>query len=75
MNTFVSEMNKQNVPKYAIDMVKNSPDWIERFRTFNKGQILHMIEFYPVFYKNVINPLNTPDEMYILANQFTTMAV
>ena len=26
MNTFVSEMNKQNVPKYAIDMVKNSPD-------------------------------------------------
>ena len=75
MNTFVSEMNKQNVPKYAIDMVKNSPDWIERFRTFNQNQILHMIEFYPVFYKNVINPLNTPDEMSILANQFTTMAV
>ena len=75
MNTFVSEMNKQNVPKYAIDMVKNSPDWIERFRTFNKSQILHMIEFYPVFYKNVINPLNTPNEMYSLTNQFTTMAV
>ena len=75
MNTFVSEMNKQNVPKYAIDMVKNSPDWIERFRTFNQNQILHMIEFYPVFYKNVINPLNTPDEMSILANQFTTMSV
>ena len=75
MNTFVSEMNKQNVPKYAIDMVENSPDWIERFRTFNKSQILHMIDFYPVFYKNVINPLNTPDEMYTLANQFTTMVV
>jgi hypothetical protein len=75
MNTFVSEMNKQNVPKYAIDMVEKSPDWIERFRTFDESQIQHMIDFYPVFYKNVINPLNTPNEMYILTNEFTTMVV
>jgi hypothetical protein len=75
MNTFVQEMFNQGVPKYAIDMVEQSPEWIARFRTFNEGQILHMIQFYPIFYKNVIIPLNTPDEMYTLANQFTTMAV
>ncbi len=75
MNTFVNEMTKCGIPKYAINMVENSPDWIERFRTFNSEQIQHMIDFYPVFYKNVINPLNTPNEMYILTNQFTTMSV
>jgi hypothetical protein len=75
MNTFVSEMFKRGIPKYAIDMVEKSPDWIERFRTFNPSDIQNMIEFYPNFYKNVINPLNTPNEMYSLTNQFTTMAV
>ena len=75
MNTFVTEMTKRGVPKYAINMVEHSPDWIERFRTFNESEIQHMINFYPIFYKNVINPLNTPNEMYILTHQFTTMAV
>ena len=75
MNTFVMEMFKRGIPKYAIDMVEHSPDWIERFRTFNESEIQHMIEFYPFFYKNVIILLNTPNEMYSLTNQFTTLAV
>jgi hypothetical protein len=56
-------------------MVEKSPDWNKRFRTFNESEIQDMIEFYPIFYKNVINPLNTPNEMYTLTNQFTTLNV
>ena len=76
MNHFVFAMNQRGIPKYAIDMVEYSPEWIQRFRTFNESQLLHMIEFYPVFYRTVINPLNivtTPMEIDEVTSQFNSM--
>jgi len=75
MDIFVQEMITQGIPQYAIDMVETSPEWIERFSTFNEYQLQDMILFYPVFYKNVINLLNNPNEMYTLTNQLITMNV
>ncbi len=76
MNHFVAAMIQQGIPRYAIDLVENSPEWKERFRTFNESQLLHMIEFYPVFYRTVINPLNivtTPMEIDEITQQFNSM--
>jgi hypothetical protein len=75
MDIFVQAMIKQRIPHYAINMVETSPEWIERFSTFNEYQLQHMINFYPVFYKNVINPLNTQNEIYTLTNQLMTMKI
>ena len=58
MNRFVIAMIQEGLPRYAIDLVENSPEWRHKFRTFNEDQLLHMIEFYPLFYRTVINPLN-----------------
>ena len=76
MNRFVIEMIQQGIPRYAIDLVENSPEWKQKFRTFNEGQLLNMIEFYPVFYRTVINPLNivtTPMEIDEVTQQFHSM--
>ena len=76
MNIFVNAMIQQGMPRYAIDMVENSPEWIQRFKHFNESQLLHMIEFYPVFYRTVINPLNrvtTPMEIDEITQQINSM--
>lgn len=76
MNRFVIAMIHQGIPRYAIDMVENSPEWKCRFRTFNESQLIHMIEFYPIFYRTVINPLNrvtTPMEIDEISHQFNSM--
>ena len=76
MNRFVNEMIQQGIPRYAIDMIENSPEWKQKFRRFNESQLLHMITFYPVFYRTVINPLNivtTPMEIDEITQQFNSM--
>jgi hypothetical protein len=76
MDRFIIAMIQQGIPRYAIDMVETSPEWKQRFIKFNEGQLLHMIEFYPVFYRTVINPLNkvtTPMEIDEITQQFNSM--
>jgi hypothetical protein len=76
MNRFVIAMIQEGLPRYAIDLVENSPEWRHKFRTFNEDQLLHMIEFYPLFYRTVINPLNrvtTPMEIDEITQQMNTI--
>jgi hypothetical protein len=76
MDRFIIAMIQQGIPRYAIDMVEKSPEWKQRFIQFNESQLLHMIEFYPVFYHSVINPLNkvtTPMEIDEITKQFNSM--
>jgi O-glycosyl hydrolase len=76
MNRFVIAMIQQGIPRYAIDLVENSPEWKHKFRTFNESQLLYMIEFYPVFFRTVISPLNrvtTPMEIDEITKQFNSM--
>jgi len=76
MNRFVIAMIQEGIPRYAIDLVENSPEWRQKFRSFNEGQLLHMIEYYPFFYRTVINPLNkvtTPMEIDEITQQINSM--
>ena len=76
MNHFVFAMIQQGIPRYAIDMVEHSPEWKCRFRTFNESQLRHMIEFYPIFYRTVIIPLNrvtTPMEIDEITQRINSM--
>ena len=76
MNRFVIAMIQEGLPRYAIDLVENSPEWKQKFRSFNESQLLHMIEYYPIFYQTVINPLNrvtTPMEIDEITQQFNSI--
>ncbi len=76
MDRFIIAMIHQGIPRYAIDLVENSPEWRQKFRTFNDSQLLHMIDYYPVFYRTVINPLNrvtTPMEIDDISEKMNLM--
>lgn len=76
MDRFIIAMIQQGIPRYAIDLVENSPEWKQKFRSFNESQLLHMIEYYPIFYQTVINPLNrvtTPMEIDEITQQFNSI--
>ncbi len=76
MDRFIIAMIQQGIPRYAIDLIENSPEWRQKFRTFNECQLLHMIDYYPIFYRTVINPLNkvtTPMEIDDITQQMNSM--
>ena len=76
MDRFIIAMIQQGIPRYAIDLVENSPEWKQKFRSFNESQLLHMIEYYPIFYQTVINPLNrvtTPMEIDEITQQLNSI--
>jgi hypothetical protein len=74
MDRFVCEMIYQGIPRYAINLVENSIEWKVKFKNFDESRILHMIEFYPIFYRTVIKPLNqtTERELDELTRQFNS---
>ena len=71
MEQFIYAMEQKNIPKYAIQIIKNSPDWQYKFKYFNENELNNMIHFYPTFYNNVLRPLNmvTEKELYSLSNE------
>jgi hypothetical protein len=77
MEQFIYAMEQKNIPKYAIQIIKNSPDWQYKFKYFNENELNNMIHFYPTFYINVVRPLNmvTERELYILSNQLNKFKI
>lgn len=61
MDRFERAMLDNGIPVDKINLVKNSPVWIERFSRYTRAEINSMIDLFPKIYIT----LNVPEQPFI----------